>query len=592
MAGANKLTGKVPTLEKLRKLQRFVVYSNKLGSGEADDLSYLSSLTNATSLETLYLGDNNFGGKLLESIGNLSTKLIRLSLVYNHIIGDIPTGILNLVNLEILNMKANQFTGNIPHDIGRLQKLQHLAFVENKLSGNIPSSIGNLTFLTNVWLNENNLSGNIPSSLGKCQQLLLLHLGQNHLSGTIPQQIFGLSSLSIGLDLSGNHLVGSLPTEVGNLKNIGYLDVSDNELFGQVPDSLGSCITLEILLLHKFFFNGTIPSSLRSLRGIVTLDLSQNNFSGEIPDYLEGFEVLQHLNLSFNDLEGTVPRKGIFQNASAISVTGNSKLCGGIPELKLPVCKSKGSRKKSSAVSLKLVITISCGLVGLILLLFVLYFFWSRKTKKVPSSGSQANSLLKVSYQSLLQATDRFSVANLIVMGSFGSDYKGILDQDGSIIAVKVLNLAHHGASKSFLAECEALRNIRHRNLLKVITACSSIDHQGNDLKALVYEFMEKGSLEEWLHPNPTEDFTHEVPKKLNFLQRLNIAIDMACAVDYLHHQGQTPIVHCDLKPSNVLLDDEMTAHVGDFGLAKFLAATTYDAANHTSSIGVRGSVG
>ena len=79
--------------------------------------------------------------------------------------------------------------------------------------------------------------------------------------------------------------------------------------------------------------------------------------------------------------------------------------------------------------------------------------------------------------------------------------YRGNLDQDRHIVAVKVLNLLCHGASKSFIAECEALKNIRHRNLVKVLTTCSSVDYQGQDFKALVYEFMTNGNLDEWLHP-------------------------------------------------------------------------------------------
>ncbi|CAK9135781.1 unnamed protein product [Ilex paraguariensis] len=90
-----------------------------------------------------------------------------------------------------------------------------------------------------------------------------------------------------------------------------------------------------------------------------------------------------------------------------------------------------------------------------------------------------------MSYQSLLKATNGFSSDNLIGMGSFSSMYKGVLDQDGTIVAVKVLNLLRPGASKSFLAECEALRNIRHRNLVKVVIACSGVDYRGNDFKAL-----------------------------------------------------------------------------------------------------------
>ena len=73
----------------------------------------------------------------------------------------------------------------------------------------------------------------------------------------------------------------------------------------------------------------------------------------------------------------------------------------------------------------------------------------------------------------------------------------------------------------------------------------------------------------------------------------MNISIDVANALDYLHHHCQTLVIHCDLKPSNVLLDDEMIGHVGDFGLARLLFDATQDSPiNHSSSVGVRGTVG
>nr|XP_023922334.1 probable LRR receptor-like serine/threonine-protein kinase At3g47570 [Quercus suber] len=106
-------------------------------------------------------------------------------------------------------------------------------------------------------------------------------------------------------------------------------------------------------------------------------------------------------------------------------------------------------------------------------------------------------------------------------------------------------------------------------------------------------EFKGNGNLDEWLHPTPRINETLEEPRSLNLLQRLNIAIDGSNALDYLHHHCQTPIVHCDLKPSNVLIDDEMIGHVGDFGLARFLFNATQDSSiNQSSSIGVRGTIG
>ena len=83
---------------------------------------------------------------------------------------------------------------------------------------------------------------------------------------------------------------------------------------------------------------------------------------------------------------------------------------------------------------------------------------------------------------------------------------------------------------------------------------------------------MENGNLDEWLHPR---DETLDKARNLSLLQRLNIAIDVANALDYLHHHCQTPIIHCDLKSRNILLDDEMMGHVGDFGLARLLFDAT-----------------
>ncbi|XP_027190940.1 probable LRR receptor-like serine/threonine-protein kinase At3g47570 [Cicer arietinum] len=98
-------------------------------------------------------------------------------------------------------------------------------------------------------------------------------------------------------------------------------------------------------------------------------------------------------------------------------------------------------------------------------------------------------------------------------------------------------------------------------------------------------QFMPNGNLETSLYPNDLESGS-----LLTLLQRLNIAIDVASAMDYLHHDCDPPIVHCDLKPANVLLDEDMVAHVADFGLARFLSQNPEE--KHSSTLELKGSIG
>ncbi|KAJ9174759.1 hypothetical protein P3X46_013365 [Hevea brasiliensis] len=497
--GRNNFIGRVPSLEKLHRLLKLDVSANHLGSGKADELEFLSSLTNATNLLAVSMAHNNFGGKLPEQFCNFSKKLRMIFVNENQISGNIPSTIGDCVSLEFLVAENNKLSGSIPSSIGKLPNLGLLFLDHNDFSGSIPSFVGNMTNLFRMDLSNNKLQGMIPSSLGNCKNLLELDLSNNNLSGPIPPQIFGSSPLSLGLYLSGNHLSGSIPMEVGNSKNMGYLNLAENMLSGVIPSGLSSCTSLELLDLGANLFRGSVPSTLSSLRGLRQLNLSHNMLSGKIPEFLKGFSSLELLDLSYNDFEGTIPIEGVFKNASATSLAGNKNLCGGMPDLGLVPCKLQQS-KRGLTITLMIIITTVSMIIGATLVLICLFPYLSRKRKRESPSASYGKELLKLSYRSLLKATNGFSSDNLIGAGSFGSVYKGVLDQEG-IIAVKVLNLMHHGASKSFIAECEALRKIRHRNLVKVLTACSGIDYHGNDFKAMVYEFMVNGSLDGWLHP-------------------------------------------------------------------------------------------
>ncbi|XP_027150567.1 receptor kinase-like protein Xa21 [Coffea eugenioides] len=589
--GHNGFSGRITVdFGGLQNFNSLFASGNNFGSGDVlDGMQFLSTMTNCSQLLGIDLGGNQLKGILPNSIGNLSSQI--LSLGANQIYGGIPSTLGNLIGLETLYLEMNQLTGTIPSTFGNLQKLQLLALISNKLSGEIPESLGNLSLLNVLYLDDNNLEGSIPPALGNCQQLILLGLSQNNLSGTIPKEIFGISSLSISLDLSQNHLSGTIPSEVGTLKNLAGLDISENHLSGELPGTFGGYSSLEILSLAGNSFQGSFPEFISSLKGIQNLNLSSNNFSGPIPQFLVRMSI-KSLNLSFNDFVGELPTQGIFGNASAVSVVGNRRLCGGIPELQLPKCHPlRESKKNMKPLRFIIPVVITSSFLVIVVIsisIFRLRSFKRRRTQpKLPNFSGRL--FLRVSYRQLVQATNGFSAENLIGAGCSGSVYKGVLTEGGNLsVAIKVFNLQHHGAFKSFFAECDAMTNIRHRNLVKIISSSSGLDFQGNDFKALIYEFMPNGSLETWLHR--TDEHQQHIFPIPNLLQRINVAIDVACAVDYLHHHCHKQIVHCDLKPSNVLLDSDLTAHVGDLGLAKYV----HSAPNlqETSSAGIRGTIG
>ncbi|MBA0775982.1 hypothetical protein Gotri_011050 [Gossypium trilobum] len=236
----------------------------------------------------------------------------------------------------------------------------------------------------------------------------------------------------------------------------------------------------------------------------------------------------------------------------------NYALCGSL-RLQVQPCKNNIPRQNNKAHlhALKYIFPVF-GSIIIVVALIIVYKKWKNKSTSlaIVEDPVPIRDWRRISYYQLSKATSGFDDNNFLGSGSFGSVYKGIL-AEGTEVAVKVFNLDLDEAFRSFDVECEVMGKILHRNLVKVITCCSTID-----FKALVLEFMPKGSLEKWLYSD-----NHA----LNLLQIINIVIDVASALEYLHFGSLVPVVHCDLKPSNVLLDNDMVAHVGDFGIAKLL---------------------
>ncbi|TMW91050.1 hypothetical protein EJD97_014842 [Solanum chilense] len=497
-------------------------------------------------------------------------RVVELDLSHHSLRGTISPSISGLSFLQILDLSGNLLHGRIPSGLGDLVKLNQLSLSSNLLEGEIPNELGFLHELKYLDLGTNNLSGAIPLSLFcNCSaSLQYMDLSNNSLRGEIPMDDHcELSGLKFLL-LWSNELVGEVPIALSKSTKLEWLDLESNSLSGELPsDILGSCIALEYLNLSSNSLEGPLPSSIGRLPYLKEIDVSFNVLSGDIPQTFQASSTLQNLNFSYNHFSGNVTDTGAFSSLMMSSFMGNSKLCGSVQGMKS--CHKKKGRHFIITILLSLLITPIFCVVGYPLLLrsrFRNQFASFNKSKVIEDveqgGGRKEQKYPRISRMQLIEATGGFSSSSLIGAGRYGRVYKGVLKNNMSI-AVKVIDTKGGGEiSGSFKRECQILKRTRHRNLIRIITTCSR-----PDFKALVFPLMPNGSLENHLYPS------HGLRHQLDLAQLVNICSDIAEGMSYLHHYSPVKVVHCDLKPSNILLDYNMTALITDFGISTLVKA-------------------
>ncbi|VAH52198.1 unnamed protein product [Triticum turgidum subsp. durum] len=558
---SNSFVGEIPTFGKLLNLMNMNLGYNMLESSESQRWESLYGLTNCSNLYALTLDSNQLQGAIPDLVGRLSTKLRRLHMGGNNLSGIVPLSLANLSSIIDLDLSNNNLTGTVEGWLGSLKNLQSLDLHGNNFIGSIPPSFGNLSELTILSLAQNEFKGHIPPTLGKLSQLSRL-------------------------DLSYNNLQGDIPPEISELKQLIALYLSSSRLSGKIPDDLGKCQGLVTIQMDHNNLTGVIPTSLGNLLSLDMLNLSYNDLSGAIPTVLSDLQLLSKLDLSYNRLQGALPRNGVFEHPANVSLDGNQGLCGRATGFHVPSCPDASPRTGRHYRLLTVLIPI----IGFLSLALLTCFIIHEKIPQATFSllPSLREKFPRVSYWDLARATGNFSEINLIGEGSYSSVYKGKLRQVKTEIAVKILDLDIPGAEGSFALECKALRGIRHRNIVPLITECSAIDNKGNAFRALIYAFMPNGNLDTWLHHQGNQ----AAARHLSLAQRINIAINIADALDYLHHDTWRPIIHCDLKPSNILLDIHMNACLGDFGIARFYIDSKLRTVGDSSSIAANGTLG
>jgi hypothetical protein len=211
-----------------------------------------------------------------------------------------------------------------------------------------------------------------------------------------------------------------------------------------------------------------------------------------------------------------------------------------------------------------LIICIILGSVSCLCLVLAIssFFVYRHKFERYRKLSENVNlefaeefTLQSFSYNHLESATDGFKEE--LGRGSFGAVYKGILPRGGKTIAVKRLEKGVEEGEREFRAEMTAMAQTHHRNLVRVLGFCIE-----GPKKLLVYEYMKNGSL---------ADLIFKAERPPIWKERIRIALDVARGLLYLHEESEARIIHCNIKPQNILMDDNWTAKISDFGFAKLL---------------------
>ncbi|XP_019054985.1 PREDICTED: putative leucine-rich repeat receptor-like serine/threonine-protein kinase At2g19230, partial [Nelumbo nucifera] len=317
--------------------------------------------------------------------------------------------------------------------------------------------------------------------------------------------------------------------------------------------------SIRLLDLSSSGLTGEIASFFANLTAIQHLDLSNNSLTGSIPDFLSQMPSLELLNLTGNRFTGSVPTALMERSKNgslSLSLEDNPDLC-----------MSDSCRPKKKNI----VVPVVASVTSILVILLALLVLWSLKRKKQrvnKSDGSLESSNQQFAYNGVVETpknkqftfseivstTNNFETA--IGKGGFGTVYHGFLN-DGIQVAVKVLSPSSIQGYKEFRAEAQLLLRVHHKNLVSFIGYC---DEGAN--KAIIYEYMANGNLQGHLSGYKNLD-------ELSWEKRLRVAVDAAQGLEYLHNGCKPPIIHRDVKTSNILLNETFQAKLADFGLSK-----------------------
>ncbi|KAL6312548.1 hypothetical protein AAG906_029511 [Vitis piasezkii] len=326
--------------------------------------------------------------------------------------------------------------------------------------------------------------------------------------------------------------------------------------------------TIISLNLSSSNLSGNILASFLSLKSLQTLDLSYNNLTGPVPEFFADWPSLKTLNLTGNNLTGSVPQAVTdkFKDGT-LSLGENPNLCPTVS------CQGQKKKKKKNKFFVPVLTSILSAIVILVLIaaLAIIRKLTKRRETKAttietvterPKEGPLKPGNCEFTYSEVVGITNNFN--RPIGRGGFGEVYLGTLADDTQV-AVKVHSPSSNQGPKAFRAEAKLLTRVHHKNLVRLIGYCDDSTNM-----VLIYEYMSSGNLQQKLSAREAADV-------LNWKQRLQIAVDAAHGLEYLHNGCKPPIVHRDMKSSNILLTESLQAKIADFGMSRDLQSLSTD---------------
>ncbi|KAJ1420261.1 Serine-threonine/tyrosine-protein kinase, catalytic domain [Sesbania bispinosa] len=310
------------------------------------------------------------------------------------------------------------------------------------------------------------------------------------------------------------------------------------------------------LNLSSSGLTGQIASSISKLTMLQYLDLSNNSLTGPIPDFLTQLQSLKVLNLGKNNLTGLVP-SGLIdrskQGSLSLSIEQNPNLC----ESTSCNQQTDDHKKKKKNIAIPIVASVA-GILVLLVIVVAAIICGLKKRKpratvnsqvepNTPNESQLESKQRQYTFNDLTIITNNFD--RILGRGGFGTVYHGLIDD----------------------TQVKLLMRVHHKNLTSLIGYCNEDNNIG-----LIYEYMANGNLDEHLSGK------YSRAKLFTWEDRLRIAIDAAQGLEYLHNGCKSPIIHKDVKTTNILLNENFQAKLADFGLSKTFPT---DGGTHLSTV-------